>query len=160
MSQPVLFAPSQFPSFPRPPAVSSPHVSACPQSVPLMSQLAPYSRPPVALPACPVSVSTSLYFVGLNYSLVIIGRESYFMHLFCGETVLATSNDIHRLQLWFFTFEWLSLREKQRFVWGSPRCGQSRVHCFWMKVKVWFHLRRSEERRVGKECRSRWSPYH
>ena len=23
-----------------------------------------------------------------------------------------------------------------------------------------FNLRRSEERRVGKECRSRWSPYH
>src|SRR2546430_8962927 len=23
-----------------------------------------------------------------------------------------------------------------------------------------FRLRRSEERRVGKECRSRWSPYH
>ena len=22
------------------------------------------------------------------------------------------------------------------------------------------HHRRSEERRVGKECRSRWSPYH
>ena len=22
------------------------------------------------------------------------------------------------------------------------------------------HFRRSEERRVGKECRSRWSPYH
>ena len=22
------------------------------------------------------------------------------------------------------------------------------------------HLSRSEERRVGKECRSRWSPYH
>ena len=22
------------------------------------------------------------------------------------------------------------------------------------------HLERSEERRVGKECRSRWSPYH
>src|SRR5438270_102952 len=27
---------------------------------------------------------------------------------------------------------------------------------------VWTHsfARRSEERRVGKECRSRWSPYH
>jgi len=24
----------------------------------------------------------------------------------------------------------------------------------------WFWLDRSEERRVGKECRSRWSPYH
>ena len=23
-----------------------------------------------------------------------------------------------------------------------------------------YHLHRSEERRVGKECRSRWSPYH
>ena len=23
-----------------------------------------------------------------------------------------------------------------------------------------YHLFRSEERRVGKECRSRWSPYH
>src|SRR2546429_9825632 len=23
-----------------------------------------------------------------------------------------------------------------------------------------FHIIRSEERRVGKECRSRWSPYH
>src|SRR5258708_34664436 len=30
-------------------------------------------------------------------------------------------------------------------------------------AKVWTStepLRRSEERRVGKECRSRWSPYH
>ena len=23
-----------------------------------------------------------------------------------------------------------------------------------------FNIKRSEERRVGKECRSRWSPYH
>src|SRR5258708_11780461 len=23
-----------------------------------------------------------------------------------------------------------------------------------------FYMKRSEERRVGKECRSRWSPYH
>ena len=26
--------------------------------------------------------------------------------------------------------------------------------------KELFRLQRSEERRVGKECRSRWSPYH
>ena len=26
--------------------------------------------------------------------------------------------------------------------------------------KQWLNLNRSEERRVGKECRSRWSPYH
>ena len=26
--------------------------------------------------------------------------------------------------------------------------------------KIWEENARSEERRVGKECRSRWSPYH
>src|SRR2546426_12600460 len=35
---------------------------------------------------------------------------------------------------------------------------------FWLGLMLaWFFgvkLRRSEERRVGKECRSRWSPYH
>ena len=25
---------------------------------------------------------------------------------------------------------------------------------------MWYGTERSEERRVGKECRSRWSPYH
>ena len=28
------------------------------------------------------------------------------------------------------------------------------------QIRVQFASRRSEERRVGKECRSRWSPYH
>ena len=28
------------------------------------------------------------------------------------------------------------------------------------KVRITGGIRRSEERRVGKECRSRWSPYH
>ena len=29
---------------------------------------------------------------------------------------------------------------------------------FFILLKIW--AERSEERRVGKECRSRWSPYH
>ena len=28
------------------------------------------------------------------------------------------------------------------------------------KVPTKYFVKRSEERRVGKECRSRWSPYH
>ena len=28
------------------------------------------------------------------------------------------------------------------------------------KIGLQYILERSEERRVGKECRSRWSPYH
>ena len=31
---------------------------------------------------------------------------------------------------------------------------------FGWKDKDWPRMLRSEERRVGKECRSRWSPYH
>ena len=29
-----------------------------------------------------------------------------------------------------------------------------------LALLLWQVLKRSEERRVGKECRSRWSPYH
>ena len=36
--------------------------------------------------------------------------------------------------------------------WKQPKCPSTDE---WIK-KMW----RSEERRVGKECRSRWSPYH
>src|SRR5712691_77955 len=44
----------------------------------------------------------------------------------------------------------LSLRKRQDLsAWVSDFAGSSR-----------YLLDRSEERRVGKECRSRWSPYH
>ena len=32
--------------------------------------------------------------------------------------------------------------------------------CFFILLLVYAKKNRSEERRVGKECRSRWSPYH
>ena len=32
--------------------------------------------------------------------------------------------------------------------------------CWWLQIFCINARRRSEERRVGKECRSRWSPYH
>ena len=37
---------------------------------------------------------------------------------------------------------------------SARAAGRSRTH------KVTVTAMRSEERRVGKECRSRWSPYH
>ena len=35
-----------------------------------------------------------------------------------------------------------------------------RVAWFFMVMALFVWGTRSEERRVGKECRSRWSPYH
>ena len=37
---------------------------------------------------------------------------------------------------------------------------ESRVHAINLCDTLKMSLTRSEERRVGKECRSRWSPYH
>ena len=39
------------------------------------------------------------------------------------------------------------------------RCGQYYVNARWLGGMM-TNFKRSEERRVGKECRSRWSPYH
>ena len=48
-----------------------------------------------------------------------------------------------------------------RLIYGCRKCHQG----FWKKnnkelLKFEKRSKRSEERRVGKECRSRWSPYH
>ena len=40
----------------------------------------------------------------------------------------------------------------------GPALGQHGVNI--MAFCKEYNARRSEERRVGKECRSRWSPYH
>jgi len=39
------------------------------------------------------------------------------------------------------------------------KLGEGPVYCFYTPYHL-CHFERSEERRVGKECRSRWSPYH
>src|SRR2546430_17159104 len=48
-----------------------------------------------------------------------------------------------------------ALREELGRVLATPAHEAYRVRC-----ENYFLGRRSEERRVGKECRSRWSPYH
>src|SRR2546422_11779161 len=37
---------------------------------------------------------------------------------------------------------------------------QAKDERWWEEEVSFFDVKRSEERRVGKECRSRWSPYH
>ena len=63
---------------------------------------------------------------------------------------------------------WIELKIWYPHGWGTSR----RIALDWISIltssrrnheaRVWFgeKMERSEERRVGKECRSRWSPYH
>ena len=53
-----------------------------------------------------------------------------------------------------FAFAWLALG--MAWMWQLTAPGYLAA----TTVYALYHAVRSEERRVGKECRSRWSPYH
>jgi len=62
-----------------------------------------------------------------------------------------------RSGLWEFHFGKSGQDRWVRFVVSTS---PPRVSWWWGGGRVWKVAWRSEERRVGKECRSRWSPYH
>src|SRR5437879_10277794 len=76
----------------------------------------------------------------------------------------------------FFFFFFSSRRRHTRYIgdWSSDVCSsdlsrkgreleenpQAMLLFCWTELERQVGIERSEERRVGKECRSRWSPYH
>src|SRR5256886_16441477 len=56
----------------------------------------------------------------------------------------------------------IASRNCQKFsgLYGLPKLRQSVKASGFAPEQVRLRAARSEERRVGKECRSRWSPYH
>ena len=66
----------------------------------------------------------------------------------------------------FMTFAWYGhLKMRQEFSWFAALPLIGVIAFSWAIAFFEYCLqvpanRRSEERRVGKECRSRWSPYH
>src|SRR5438445_214669 len=80
---------------------------------------------------------------------------------------------IFLLYMIFFFFFFSSRRRHTRYWrdWSSDVCSSDLYRIEGQKTGAFevcdalgrapdLHLIRSEERRVGKECRSRWSPYH
>src|SRR5258708_30316557 len=53
-------------------------------------------------------------------------------------------------------FEWRSVHELQFVIADPPQI----LFDLFLPPVIAVNHNRSEERRVGKECRSRWSPYH
>ena len=59
-----------------------------------------------------------------------------------------------------FTPNWSKLAEPGVWVAAYGQIFFSLSICFGIMIIYSSYTTRSEERRVGKECRSRWSPYH
>src|SRR5256885_16358895 len=57
-------------------------------------------------------------------------------------------------------FEWLPILEEELAPYPSVALVLSSTWCIRPGYAKTLQRLRSEERRVGKECRSRWSPYH
>src|SRR5258707_5456246 len=57
-------------------------------------------------------------------------------------------------------YEAATARARELFDYDGLRAEQARRRASNDPVQLGIGISRSEERRVGKECRSRWSPYH
>ena len=97
---------------------------------------------------CPRSCCLKLHSVAMLHTSVIARRRTLYVRLLKREKVGQCGK---RKALLYYcvipTRRWIQKRTRDR------RTKRKTTH------KIAFS-RRSEERRVGKECRSRWSPYH
>ena len=99
-----------------------------------------------------------LLMIGLAaYSLLLPGSEAGLAYLFQFSWSTVTPQAI--LNAMGFTFFSLSLGAGVLVTYGAYVNKSTRLPAAAMWVAI-LALQRSEERRVGKECRSRWSPYH
>src|SRR2546429_7263670 len=99
--------------------------------------------------------------MGMIWALIRAGRKG----LTCSRSIVSSEGDLllasgicdHIVTSWF----------SQGILWGVSKVMRHHVESGKAKFDEWSHMAmgmrfraRSEERRVGKECRSRWSPYH
>src|SRR3712207_9330580 len=98
------------------------------------------------------TATTEIYTLSLHDALPIY-YQTLALKLFRGEPAISefdwNFSAIHSSSHGFSTPTWF----------GPPRNFTSASSWPWIGHPV-SGLQRSEERRVGKECRSRWSPYH
>ena len=86
-----------------------------------------------------LAIQTILWIPNIFFSFLFSFSKAVFIEL--------------NITLWFVSME---------EIYGNPGVGSDLdIILMYLFKHVYFSInRRSEERRVGKECRSRWSPYH
>src|SRR2546422_11437921 len=92
--------------------------------------------------------------------IIVAGRPS------TGKTSLALGMALHaalhprQYKVAIFSLEMSKSQLCMRLLSAAGSLDMHRIRTGQLQREDWPSLTRSEERRVGKECRSRWSPYH
>ena len=103
-------------------------------------------------------------FGGIELSIrkLIDNLEEYFVVATMALMTLLVFVQVIMRYVFSSSLSWSEELARFIFLWvswvGASYAVKERAH---FRVEMFANLRsRSEERRVGKECRSRWSPYH
>ena len=104
---------------------------------------------------------------GVVYALVVTSNNGLWRYEI-GDTVEFTSTDPYRIRFAGRTRQYINVFGEELIVDNAERALEAACRETGAEVEEYtvapcymdIDRRRSEERRVGKECRSRWSPYH
>ena len=104
----------------------------------------------------------------INWTLDITGRRAdgyHLMDMLMQSVTLADEITLEKTTDGIITLTTggtpLLLADEHHLALRAARALQKATSCpLGARIHVEKHIPRSEERRVGKECRSRWSPYH
>ena len=108
------------------------------------------------------SLDLTQSFVPISASVLVTGEEQLSRNIesvrVLPSHIVLKQNEQIELTAEAIDDEGIVIEEGVNFIWTSldPRVGIVNKNGIFKAS----HIARSEERRVGKECRSRWSPYH